>query len=272
MLRHRILPSLLLLPCALTNEVVPSQQQQPMQQQSQHLQLGAVLHSMFDRDKDEKVTMKEVADQLVMVGMLLANNAGEEGDEYRRQLASVQAAAPTLFDLLDANGDAALTMKEMLYATHFERSFKKDGGMEDLVTFVFKILDSDGDGQLSVDELLEGSQSGDVIARVSDLFHTLFPLRDTPQEMEEFVQAAMTWIVGTDLNKQSVGTYTAWLDDDGDGQIQLEEASKQYDITSTKILFIAKTVKEMAPMMAMIVDMQKQKGGGGAGGGSMMEL
>jgi len=144
--------------------------------------------------------------------------------------------------------------------------------MEHLVMFAFKYLDSDGDSQLSVDEVLEGSKNSDVISRMADLFHALFPLRGTPQEMEEFVQAAVTYIGGGNLDKESVGRHTAWLDDDGDGLIQLEEARKGYNVASKQFLDTAQTLKLMGPTMAMIGEMQSQSKGAGVGGDPKTEL
>mmetsp|Transcript_5736 Transcript_5736/g.10324 ORF Transcript_5736/g.10324 Transcript_5736/m.10324 type:complete len:267 (+) Transcript_5736:80-880(+) len=264
--QRRSLSSVLLLIAALTNNVHSQQpkSQQPLQP------LGDVLHLVLDKDKDQKVTMDEVNSQMTMLEMLFQGGEGAEGEEYRQLLKGVKKAAPKMFQLLDSNGDAKLSKFEMTYMTKFEKSIKKkDGGLRELVRDVFGILDSDGDDQLSANELLEGSKSSDVIAKVTVRLHELFPLRKTPQELEDFVKDTIESIGG--VSKESVAKGMAWIDDDGDGYIQRKEVGKYYNIAGTKFLEISKTIKQMGPMMAMFGGMD-MGGGGGGGGGFKMDL
>merc|ERR1719464_896505 len=123
--QHRF-PSLLLLAVALSNDVAMSQSHQPEQPQPSQL-LGDVLHTMFDKNKDQRVTMKEVDSQLALLKMIFAGDTRTEAVEYQRLITGAQAAAPTFFDLLDVNGDAALTQEELIYTTHFAKAAEKDG-------------------------------------------------------------------------------------------------------------------------------------------------
>ncbi|KAL7539254.1 hypothetical protein ACHAXR_009113 [Thalassiosira sp. AJA248-18] len=261
-----------------TNNVVSSQQYQPNQQQK--LQpLGDVLHLVLDKDKDKKVTITEVNSQITMLGELFQNADGEEGEEYRTLLQGVKAAAPKMFELLDSNGDGALSKGELNYVTKFEKSLKKGGGMRDFLRDVFGILDSDGDDQLSADELLEGSntKSSDAIAKATVRFHELFPLRKTPEELESFVLGTIESIGGgggsASLDKESVAEGMKWIDDDGDGYIQRSEVGKYYNIAGKKFLEISKTIKQMGPMLALFGGGgMGMNGGGGGGGGFKMDL
>ena len=135
-MRRRTFPSLLLLAATLTNNVVHSQSQQSEQhgdgdkaeqpeQPQTNQPLGNVLHTMFDKDKDQRVTLKEVEGQLGLLKMIFAGDEREGAAEYKRLITGFQTAAPSLFDLLDANGDKALTKEELLYASHFERAVEK---------------------------------------------------------------------------------------------------------------------------------------------------
>lgn len=247
--------------------------QQPKQQQT--LQpLGDVLHLVLDKDKDQRVTMNEVNSQMAMLENLFQNGEGKEGDEYMRLLTGVKAAAPKIFELLDASGDKALSKSELKYVTKFEKSLKKGGGMRELLRDVFALLDGDGDDQLSVDELLEGSKSENVITKVTIRFHELFPLRKSPEELEFFVKGAIKSIGGSNnaLDRESVVEGMKWIDDDGDGFIQRKEVGKYYNVAGKKFLEISKTIKQMGPMLAMFGGSMDMNGGGGGGGGFKMDL
>jgi len=260
MLQRRSFSSLLLLAATFANGV--------LSQQPELQDLGDVLHLMLDKDKDEKVTMDEVNSQMTMLGALFGKDEGQQGLEFKQLLDGVKSWAPSIFELLDANGDKGVSKSELKYATKFEKSVKKDGGLRDLVRDVFSILDSDGDDKLSVDELLEGSKSSDVITKVTVRFHKLFPLRKTPEELEDFVKDTVESIGGNTLDKESVTNHMQWIDDDGDGYIQRKEVGKYYNIAGKKFITIAKTIKQMGPMMAMFGGMND----GGGNGGFKMDL
>lgn len=265
--RHS-LPVLLLLATSITNVAVVHSQP-PKQQALQPL--GDVLHLVLDKDKNQKVTMAEVNAEMTKLEALFKNGDGDEAAEYRRMLNGVKLAAPTMHQLLDSNGDEGLTKIELNYATKFEKSLKKGGGMRELIRDVFGMLDADGDDQLSAQELLDGSRSDEVISKVTVRFHELFPLRKTAKELEYFVRNTVESIGGNTLDEESVAQGMKWIDDDGDGLIQRKEVGKYYNIAGKKFFEISKTIKQMGPMLAMFGGMD-MNGGGMGGGGFKMDL
>jgi len=271
MLPRRTFLSLAAFAAALTNGVVRSQ---PPKQQPPLQPLGDVLHLVFDQDKNQKVTMEEVNQQMTMLEMLLGSAEGPEGEEYRRLLGSAKTAAPTLFRLLDSNGDDALSKAELAYATKFEKSLAKDGGMRELVRNAFEILDDDDDERVSAEELRAFGRGGDGgdddgLGRLTLKFHALFPLRDTPEELESFVRDLLG---GRALDPEDAAEYVAWLDDDGDGFVQRGEVGRHYKSAGKQFLNIAKTIKQMGPMMAMFGGGGMMNPGGRPGGGFKMDL
>merc|ERR1719491_1617730 len=114
----------------------------------------------------------------------------------------------------------------------------------------------------SGDELLEGSKSSQVITKVTVRFYELFPLRKSPEELEDFVKGTIEFIGGNTLDKERVTNHMQWIDDDGDGYIQRKEVGKYYNVAGKKFLEIAKTIKQIGPMMGMLSGMN----GGGNGG------
>jgi len=241
------------------------------------LALGDVLHSMMDKDKDGQATRAEVNQQLGMLGMMLkTSNGSKEGAEsetvaeFVQMFESVKEAAPAIFSLLDSDGDEKLSKPEFKYLTHFEKSVLEGGAMEDFAMYAFTILDGDGDDQLSVDELLEGSNSPDKISRVTDLLHALFPVRETPQELLDFVRTAIASVVPENAaDIESVVESIAWLDDNDDKHIQREEAREHYNIAAKKFRDIATAAKQMGPLMTML---EGFNAGGGKIPGMMGEL
>jgi len=223
---------------------------------------------MIDKDKNNKVTLEEVNNQMASLEMLVSNGEGEEGEEYKQIVAGVKRAAPTIFQLLDSNGDNTLSKKELSYMTKFEKSLMKGGGMKELVRDVFELLDEDSDDKLSAKELLDGSQNEEIISQITVKFHKLFPLRKTSGELEDFVRGTVESIGGNTLDEESVASYIEWIDDDKDGFVQRKEVGKYYNVAGKKFIEISKIIKQMGPMMAMFEGMNS----GGGGGGFKMDL
>lgn len=193
---------------------------------------------------------------------------GEEAETYQKIIKGVKAVAPTVFLLLDINGDEALSKRELSHVTNFESSLKKkEGGMRQLLRDVFNLLDSNGDDQLSVKELMDGCASEDVLAKVAAKFHELFPLRSTSKELESFVKSTIESIGGgaMTLDEESVLKGMKWLDEDGDGYISRKEVGKYYNSAGKKFIEMSKTVRQMGPMLAMMGGMNFQGDGGGNG-------
>mmetsp|Transcript_13213 Transcript_13213/g.23622 ORF Transcript_13213/g.23622 Transcript_13213/m.23622 type:complete len:272 (-) Transcript_13213:19-834(-) len=242
-----------------TNHVALVHAQQRQQQPLQPL--GDVLHLILDTDKNSKVTMLEVNSQMTMLESLFQNNGGEgseQADEYRRIVKGVRSWAPSIFALLDSNGDDGLTKRELQYATKFEKSLKKkknEGGMRDFLGTVFDLLDENGDDSLSVTELLEGSANSDIIRKATVEFHKLFPLRNSPNELKDFVKGTIESIGGNTLDEESVAKGIAYLDDDGDGSISRKEVGKYYSVAGKKFIEVSTQIKQVGPMMAMFSGM-----------------
>jgi len=229
--------------------------------------LGAVLHEVFDTDKDGQVTLDEITVGLTELEKHLANDASTDRDDIKGWVAGVAEMAPALLDLLDADGDGTLSFAELEYATKFERSLLGGGGMAGFVKAVFGAFDADGDDRLSVDELLAGSTDHDVIAGVAFALHDLFPLRETPQELERFVHGVVAALGITALSKEDqqasnragavgmsredMAEYIAWLDSDDDGYVQRREVGKRYNIAGQQFLAVAKAIKTTGPLIVM---------------------
>jgi Ca2+-binding EF-hand superfamily protein len=256
---RRNLQSLLLLLAASTNTVLT----QPPNQQKTLQPLGDALLLTLDKDKNEKVTLSEVESSIATLELLFQNAEEGESVKYKNMLVAVKAAAPTLFELLDSNSNKELTKAELSYFTKFEKSLKKDGGMRDFLRDVFGMLDSDKDDLLTADELFNASQSSQIITDVTVRFHKLFPLRKTPDELEEFVKKTIESIGGTEsLNKESVKKGMKWIDDDGDGVISRKEVGKYYNVAGKAFMDISKSIKTMGPMLALFSGMDTNGGGG----------
>lgn len=216
--------------------------------------LGDVLMLVMDSNKDQAVSMPEVQSQLKMLEGLFSQ--GDEGSEYLDLLRGVQAAAPQMFELLDVNGDKVLKKKELKVMEKLEKSIQKGGTFKQLVRDCFGILDTNKDDEISMEEW----KAADISA-ITAAVHELFPLRPSAEELEAVVQKLL---VGSDANTETLSTgFFSSMDDNGDGALQRAEVGKAYNIAGRKFLEIAKTIKQMGPMLAMFgggMDM------GGAGG------
>ena len=230
---------------------VTTAQQQRNQQPLQPI--GDVLHLVLDKDKNQKVTMAEINSQLPMLESLFQSASPEDDEqgagEYKLLLQGVKASAPTIFTLLDSNNDEGLTKVELQYVTKFEKSLSKGGGMRELLRDVYEILDTNGDELLSADELFEGSSNDEIFTKDTDKVHTLFPVRKSSKELEEFVKRTISSIGGGSgsgtMDKESIAKGIAWIDDDNDGYVSRKEVGKAYNVAGKKFLEISKTSKYM---------------------------
>ena len=232
------------------------QQQRPLQP------LGDVLHLVFDSNKDGKVSLDEVSVQINTLGMLFAGAEGQQGEDYRRILSGVKAAAPTIFDLLDGDSDQKLTKKELSYATKFEKSLKRDGGMRDFIREIFTTLDTSEDNELTAGEILAGCKSDEVVTHLSKKLHELFPLRNSPGDLEGFVRSTIESLGGNALDEAGVIEGIKWIDTDADGIVQRSEVGRYYNTAAMKFVEISKQVRQMGPMFAMLGGMDGMQGGG----------
>ena len=110
--RHHPVQSRWLLPllmaASLTDVALSQKQQQPRPLQP----LDDVLLLVLDKDKNSRVSMDEVKSQLQMLESLF-QNANAENDEsgYLRLIQGVKLASPTVFELLDSNGDGSISKR-----------------------------------------------------------------------------------------------------------------------------------------------------------------
>lgn len=262
-IRSRSAPFIALLLASSANCAVGqggSQQQRPLQP------LGDVLHLVFDTDKDGKVSLDEVQLQINTLNMLVAGAEGQQGEDYRRILSGVKAAAPTIFDLLDGDSDQRLTKKELSYATKFEGSLqiKRDGrggGMRDFIREIFTTLDTSENDELTAGEILAGCKSDEVITHLSKKLHELFPLRKSPGDLEGFVRSTIESLGGNALDEAGVIEGIKWIDADADGIVQRSEVGRYYKTAAMKFVEISKQIRQIGPMFAMLGGMDGMQGG-----------
>ena len=236
---------------------------------------GDVLMTVLDIDKDSKVTMGEINQQMIMLEMLFqqGKDGEEEAKEYLRMVQGAKAMAPTLFKLLDVNENQSLSRKELGWMTKFERSLspKSEKSFKNFVRDVFAILDADGNDEIAVDELMllvkEFDAEDGILSKLTVKFWELFPLRDSATELEGFLRSAISSVLGETnnldetVNEADIAKHLKWVDTNGDGILQRQEVGKAYNKAGKKFLEVSKTIKTMGPMMALF------GGGGGAGFG-----
>ena len=237
---------------------------QQQRQQPKMQPLGDVLLLVLDSNKDQRVTMDEVRNQLQTLEQLFQHGNDEESREYLQLLRNVERAAPKLFELVDSNQDARLNKAELKHVTQFEKSIQKGGAMKQFVRDCFALMDGDSNDELSYNEWTDASSH---LAAMAEKFHAVFPaLRSKPEELESFVRDMV--LLGNagdgdgtkataELERKSKEVFRS-IDADGDGAIQRKEVGVLYNATGKRFLEISKTIKQMGPMLAMF------------GGGDMM--
>ncbi|KAL7471823.1 hypothetical protein ACHAXS_012132 [Conticribra weissflogii] len=242
------------------HDATAQQRQNPQRPPPQPL--GEVLHHLLDKDNDRKVSKSEVETQLEMLENLFqaGNTINEEEKSYHRLIQRLRIVSPTLFDFLDSNGNGYLSKRELNFATVFEQSLKKNGGMREFLRKVFDMIDSNGDDRWSAEELIDGSDNDEIISQVAVHFHEIFPVRKSPRELESFVRDVIASVGGSSAssisNKQeAINKGMDFLDDNNDGFIERKEVGKYYNSAGKKFTEVSKTVKEMGPMLAMFGSM-----------------
>lgn len=245
----------ILLSCLLSwIDVVVSQNQQPKLQP-----LDQVLMMVLDSDKDSKITRGEISDSMTMLKNLFGSSQESENSQL---VDKVELYVPLIFQLLDANEDNKLSKTELKYVVKFEQSLKKNGGMRDLIRDLFGILDTNNDDLLSVVELMRSAADGPLTV-IASRVHELFPMRSSSSEFKGVLGMTMVMLQGVtgadDWNEDNAREGLRWIDSDGDGMISRTEVGGAYKASGMKFMEVAKQIKTMGPMLAMM--------GGGMGGG-----
>lgn len=221
-------PLLLLLLFKATKVVLSKQEEEKPKKKLEPL--GAVVFSFLDKNRDKKVTIPEMNNQLMILEEI--SKEGGEGDEETGELRLIfkrlKKAAPYIFNLLDQDEDRRLDRDEAKVITQFEESLNHNGNAKIMLREWFEILDDDVDERLDADEILESTKSNFIIGEIAGTMYQFYPLRDTAFELRKHIRRAMAPMWGEELDRESVTEGMKWLDYDGDGYIQWSELIDAY--------------------------------------------
>jgi Ca2+-binding EF-hand superfamily protein len=209
--------------------------------------------TVFDKDHDRRVRMQEVLDTLEGFGALTGMGQQDPGqpNKMKDSVDAAKAVAPTLFGLLDANSDGALSMKELKWLTDLEAA-AKSGLVKTVTRDVFAAIDADSDDSLSANELAAATEPealGKLLATVQEALPT--PALAVDREHEVLVRSFRSGV--------------ALLDGDGDGVITRKEAGKAVGAFKRKFLDATGILSSMGPMLAMFGGMGAGPTGGRGG-------
>lgn len=122
--------------------------------------LHTTLMNMFDEDKDASVTLDEVNRALQVFGAMMGGMGGAPPgqpasgpSEAEVMIKMAQKGAPALFQLLDADGSAALSSAELEWVQDAYAAVRKPMLLKNLTVDVFAALDADADEIITMDEL-----------------------------------------------------------------------------------------------------------------------
>ena len=123
----------------------------------------------------------------------------------------------------------------------------KSGAARNLTRDVFTTVDSDGDDVASAEEIQAAADpDGEVLSKLAELVHEAFPLRKDAAELKGLLAKGIA-AVG------DISQGVAYVDSDGDGQIDRKEAGKAYKKFKEKFVKGVKTLQEMGPMLKLFV-------------------
>ena len=227
--------------------------------------LDQVLLQVFDKDNSDDVSMPEVSKSLDAFAAM--GGMGAEPGKPSEVDALIQAAkniAPTLFDLLDADGSRALDRKELKWVARVQKDLKS-GALRNVTRDVFAATDANGDDALDEAELIAAANAdGDVLERIVQILHEAYPLRRDAPDLKKFLVK-----VGANIGEEGLRGSAGWMDLDGDGKLDRKEVGKAYLTFKQLFLKGANTLQTMGPMLAMFggFDPDSMGGGGGRGRG-----
>lgn len=219
---------------------------QPQRTQRPPTLHGTVLE-VFDKDKSGGLSLDEVTSTLDglagMAGVMGGGQQpapGQQSDPEKMVLAA-KKVAPTLFNVLDRDGDGDLNKKELQQLTKVEYKLKS-GALRNLTRDVFDAIDADKDDTLSAAEL-DASSKGEPLERVLALVREVFP------EVAGKEGAVLDEAGGVSAGLLKAGI--EMLDGDGDGAITRKEAGKAFASFKKTFVAGATMLKEMGPMLSM---------------------
>lgn len=228
--------------------------------------LDQVIMQVFDKDHDGSCSLPEVMKSLTA----FAGMAGGFGDpngganQMEDMVNAAKNAAPTIFELLDADNSKGLTAKELVWVAKVQKGLKS-GALRNLTRDVFDTVDVDADSVLSASEISAAADTeGEILPKVVALVHEALPIRKSAEELQQLLGKGAEKAVASGF---SLADAIKFVDDDGDGQIDRKEAGKAFKAFKDMYLKGAKALQEMGPMLAMFGGMEDGGGGGGGLGG-----
>ena len=236
--------------------------------------LDTVLMQIFDKSHDGKLTLQEVTQSLdgfaaMMGGLGAQPTPGGGPSEMQGMVMGAKKAAPTIFELLDADDSGMLTKAELKWVVKLEKTLKS-GALRNLTREVFQAFDTDADDALSPAELGAALDPGGSLDKAVELVHAVFPIRKEASELRSLL------LKGMSLFEDELSAGKRWLDTDGNGSIERKEVGQAFAKFKAMFLKEMKTVQEMGPMLAMFGGMDMDgmgamgagRGRGGAGRGA----
>ena len=234
--------------------------------QQQALQpLDSVLMQAFDKSHDGKVTLTEVLESLDGFAAMgaMGGDPGAGPNDMQKMITSAKSAAPTIFEIVDADASGGLSQKELKLFAKAEKAFKS-GTLRNLTRAMFETADGDKDGSVSAAEISAAvAPDGELLDKLVALVHADFAVRSTVADMRQLVLKVMGELKSTDM---SLSDGIKWLDVDGNGSIERTELGKAYKAGKEAFLKAVETLQQMGPLLAMFAGMGDMGGGGGMGG------
>ena len=234
--------------------------------QQQALQpLDSVLMQAFDKSHDGKVTLTEVLESLDGFAAMgaMGGDPGAGPNDMQKMISSAKSAAPTIFEIVDADASGGLSQKELKLFAKAEKAFKS-GTLRNLTRAMFETADGDKDGSVSAAEISAAvAPDGELLDKLVALVHADFPVRGNVADMRQLVLKVMGELRSTEM---SLSDGIKWLDVDGNGSIERTELGKAYKAGKEAFLKAVETLQQMGPLLAMFAGMGDMGGGGGVGG------
>ncbi len=239
--------------------------------------LEEVVMQVFDKDHNGKITLEEmesVADQIVA---MTSGGEGAENSESAIMVKQARKFCPTIFNLLDGNGDGKLVTSEVKVVGRLEKALKS-GELRNMTRDIFDAIDNNSDNRLSASEI-QAAMMPAMLSRLVGIVTEVLPL-------PALEAAVRNGDIHGPLSKQAedngsgphhgqdvISSGVRMLDTNNDGEIERAEAGKAYNKFKKTFLRASGLFVQMGPMLTMLSMMGGgQGGGGGGGGGGAMDI